>query len=291
MGRGGVCDENHSNLPGVQDFSSCHNLDPAKEKWCKKWFSRMFGNNSFAVRGLDFPLQAGPMDINMNMHVTKMFGESETKVMSMAPNGDKIFCIRLFAGKKDKHGARPLSFRDCGDSQTSAKILKVLPDFLKDGDEGTEVTIKAVLHSSIASPEYTTFVENLGSMNPDLITPFNLADCSGAAGEKLACSLKLGLWPKTPYLPLGSIKSSGMNFPIFKGPTSFDLELFLNSLVPEFFALTTTRIRASTKSGVEFLCVEVQSEPACCSTNPNCGACASQWISRSRSAFASTVLV
>merc|ERR1712178_674919 len=125
------------------------------------------------------------------------------------------------------------------------------------GKEGqdTRLTVKAVLNSKIEALSGALFVESVGSMNP--LTDFgNLADCSGPAGEKMACHLKLGAWPGTPSLPLGSLRYSGMNFPIWKGPTKFTIELFLNPLIPEMIGETSTRIRASTKSGVEFFCME-----------------------------------
>jgi len=192
----------------------------------------------------------------------------------------------MFAGKKDKDGVRPLSYRDCGDSRTHAQILGMFPMFLKEG-QGTRLTVKAVLGSNIGVSSGKFFVENVGSMAPSVTTFANLAHCSGTAGEKMACPLKLGVWPGTPSLPLGSIGYSGMNFPIWKGPTTFNLELFLNPLIPELLGSTSTRLRAYTKSGVEFFCLEAQSEPSCCSRNPDCGFC----LSKANSAFAGVVVV
>jgi len=267
--RGGECGLFHNNnVKGSPLATSC---TPGMEAACHKWLGILFGSVSVTMEAFNFPIAAGPLDINMNLHLTKLFGESETKVTLVSQNGEKVFCINTLAGKKDKRGVRPLTYSDCGDAQTHAKIVGMFPTFLREG-EGTRLTVKAVLDSAIAGLSGKIYVENTPTVEPAVANWAQLADCLGAAGEKIECPLKLKAYPGTPFLPLGAIRYSGMNFPIWKGPTSFNVELSLNPLIPEILGSTYTRLRASSKSGVEFFCLEVKSEGEYCSRHPDfCG--------------------
>merc|ERR1711918_279530 len=59
------------------------------------------------------------------------------------------------------------------------------------------------------------------------------------------------------FIPIGTLKYRGVQFPIRKGPASVSVDLWLDPLIPSEMVCTTTRFKASTKSGKNFVCVDV----------------------------------
>jgi len=249
--KGGVCDWIESMVP-------CANITQKQCMESRKVYKKFIGDDRLTIDGLKFPVAAGALDININIDAGGAFGESETSFTSVSQSGERVFCVKVFTGKADKRGVRPLTYKDCGDSQTHGRIVALFPSFLNHG-ASTRVTVKAIIDREVKSSSGKYHIEGHTSKTASILSWDTLADCSGAAGEKMPCHLRLGLYPGTPSLPLGTIKSDGMKFPVWKGSRhSFNLELSLNPLIPSFLAMTYTRIRASTKSGEEFFCFEAQ---------------------------------
>merc|ERR1719183_1769781 len=249
--KGGACD-------WLDIMAPCGNMTQKKCMEGHKILKKVFGDNQVRVEGLNFPIAAGAVDININIDVGGLMKESETRFSSVSQSGERVFCVKVFTGKADKRGVRPLTYKDCGDSQTHGRIVGLFPSFLNHG-ASTRVTVKAIIDREVKSSSGKYHIEGHTSKTASIASWDTLADCSGAAGEKVPCHLRLGLYPGTPSLPLGTIKSDGMKFPVWEGSGhSFNLELSLNPLIPSFLAVTYTRIRASTKSGEEFFCFEAQ---------------------------------
>lgn len=241
--RGDVCDvmDNHDNWKG---------------------FLKLFNSaNRFTFEHLHFPIAKGPVDINMRLLLSGMYAESEIQVTSVSDSGEKVFCIKMVTGQKGKHGRRPLTFADCGDSETHGQVVGVSPLSVKDGEDN-QLIVKTTLKQDVKSSSGKFYVQSQFARPVGPASFANLAECRGPASDEMRCHLWLGLHPNTPSLPLGTIKSTGIKFPMAKGPSTFNVELWLNpvTMVPlSLYAWTYTEIKAITKSGEDFFCVGAQS--------------------------------
>lgn len=269
VARGGEC--NMSNSPGfVQD--QCDLSVGITKETCAKEMEFLYGHASVTLDGLNFPMAAGSI-INIGMKfrlggrglVGDFSGRSETMISAVSKSGEKVFCFKIYQGKRDSSGMRALKYKDCGDLQTHGRIVELFPLSLKDG-ASTRLNIKAILDTSVKSAVGQYHVKTVTSTLPWVTALGNFGDCFGDAGEPIPCHLSLGV----PFLPLGTIKYTGMQFPMQKGPMSFNVDLSLNPLIPSWFAYTWTRFMASTPDGETFFCLEVTTtcrNPVECSTN------------------------
>jgi len=213
------------------------------------------GMGWIAFKGLDFPISAGNLDINLDFFLPHHMGlewvqETTTEVASVAENGEKVFCVRVVAGKSMESGVVPLSYEDCGDSETRTRVTGIYPASAKRGDT-TRIVLKGIVDKDIASSKGTYKMISRLSHG-------DYADCSGDAAESKKCHMNLF----SPLVPvLGSIEFNAIRFPIQKGPMSVNLDLWLNPLIPTPWAETTTRIMGSTKRGEVFFCVDVATIP------------------------------
>jgi hypothetical protein len=208
-----------------------------------------------AFNGLDFPISAGNLDISLDFFLPHHMGlewvqETTTEVTSVAENGEKVFCVRVVAGRSVESGIVPLSYEDCGDSQTRTRVTGMYPTSAKRGVT-TRIVLKGSVDKDIASSKGSYKLVSRWSHG-------DFADCSGDAAESKKCHMNLF----SPLLPvLGSIEFNAMRFPIQKGPMSVNLDLWLNPLIPTPWAETTTRVMGSTKRGEVFFCVDIATAP------------------------------
>merc|ERR1712232_986689 len=77
-----------------------------------------------------------------------------------------------------------------------------------------------------------------------------LVSCSGDASVSKTCPLPLGT---------GAITFTGLTFPINAGPASIKVDIELTGNLPPVLAATTTIATASTSSGRQLFCMEIQS--------------------------------
>jgi hypothetical protein len=208
-----------------------------------------------AFNGLDFPISAGNLDISLDFFLPHHMGldwvqETTTEVTSVAENGEKVFCVRVVAGRSVESGIVPLSYEDCGDAQTRTRVTGMYPASAKRGVT-TRIVLKGSVDKDIASSKGSYKLVSRWSHG-------DFADCSGDAAESKKCHMNLF----SPLLPvLGSIEFNAMRFPIQKGPMSVNLDLWLNPLIPTPWAETTTRVMGSTKRGEVFFCVDIATAP------------------------------
>merc|ERR1719440_2763788 len=138
-----------------------------------------FGHDRVRVEGLNFPIAVGAVDININIDVGGLFKESETRFTSVSQSGERVFCVKVFTGKADKRGVRPLTYKDCGDSQTHGRIVALFPSFLNHG-ASTRVTVKAIIDREVKSSSGKYHIEGGSSKIGSWLSWATLADCSGA---------------------------------------------------------------------------------------------------------------
>merc|ERR1711939_975233 len=142
--------------------------------------------------------KAGPQNINVDLHLSPFLPASliqtTTKITAVSKNDEKIFCIKVITGKSDANGAVALTYEDCGDSQTHAKITSLSPRTVRLG-RTTRITGTGMLDKDIMEGTFRTQTFYSGG---------DLLDCSGDAGKRQTCGLGGGL--------LGHITFDGLSF-------------------------------------------------------------------------------
>jgi len=217
--------------------------DASKSKKC----NFPVGLGSLTFDGVTFPYKAGPQQISVDLLISKAIPaatvKTTTQIKSVASNGDKIFCIKVITGKSDANGDIPLTYEDCGDSETHAKITGLSPSSVTPG-KLTKITGAGNLDKDIADGTFHLQTFYSGG---------DLLDCNGDASVTRKCLLG-GV--------LGSLTFESLKFPVAKGPAPVTVDLNLSPIVPAFLAVTTTRVTGTTKSGDKIFCLDVFTKPA-----------------------------
>merc|ERR1711918_253929 len=92
----------------------------------------------------------------------------------------------------------------------------------------------------------------------------DLASCSGDAAYPRSCPLHfmynikiLPMW----FIPIGTLKYRGVQFPIRKGPASVFVDLWLDPLIPSEMVCTTTRFKPQQRAGrILFVLMFIQTQ-------------------------------
>merc|ERR1711988_2050305 len=188
------------------------------------------------------------MGINVDLYLSPLLPanliKTTTKVSAISKSGEKIFCMKVITGNSDQNGMVSLSYEDCGDSETHAKITGLSPSSVVMGRK-TRITGRGILDKEITDGNFRTQTFYSGG---------DLAACSGDASKKQECGLLGGT--------LGSLTFEPLSFPVKKGSSSVSVDLSLNPLIPAALAQTVTAVKASTKGGEKIFCMEVFTEPA-----------------------------
>merc|ERR1712178_384178 len=142
----------------------------------KVWMKLSHSANRFTLEGLNFPIAKGPVDINMKLLLSGMFGESEIQVTSVSDSGEQVFCVKMITGRKGKDGQRPLSFVDCGDLETAGQVVGVSPSFVKDGEDN-RLTVKTILKQDVKSSSGKFQVKSRPTSPGGILSWGNLAEC------------------------------------------------------------------------------------------------------------------
>jgi len=206
------------------------------------------GTGSLTFAGVDFPFKAGPQEINLDLYLSRFlpagFIKTMTKVTATTSGGEQIFCIKVFTGKQSyENGAVSLTYEDCGDAGTHAKISALTPTSVPMGRK-TRITGRGILDKDIADGYFRA---------ETFFTGGDLLSCSGDASQSQKCNLG-GI--------LGSLTFNALSFPVKKGDAAVSVDMSLNRLIPATLARTTTKVTASTKSGDKIFCMEIFTAPA-----------------------------
>jgi len=225
--------------------------DASQRKRC----SFPLNTGSLAFDGLSFPLKAGKQDITMELQISRLIPSSlvktTTNLVAVSSSGQKIFCINVFTGKSsEENGNIPLSYEDCGDASTHAKITGLTPASVVPGQK-TKITGSGNLDVDVSGATFQTKTTFTGG---------DLLSCSGDAAQKKKCGMG----------PLGSLTFDGLQFPVKKGQASISMDLALSGLIPASLASTETTVSASTKNGDKLFCIKVFSAPASVSVGSGC---------------------
>merc|ERR1711904_288273 len=136
-------------------------------------------------------------------------------------------------------GTLKLSYKDCGDASTHAKITGLSPTTATIGKKVT-ITGTGDLDTDV---EDATF-----SMQTALSAGVPLLDCKGDASASKKC--------RFPFAT-GSLTFDGVHFPIKAGSQDINVDLYLSPLLPAALIKTTTQITSVSSSGDKIFCLQV----------------------------------
>lgn len=132
-----------------------------------------------------------------------------------------------------------LTYKDCGDASTLAKITGLSPGTATIG-KTTKITGTGVVNTDVTDGTF--------NMQVAFSAGVPLLDCQGDASVSKVCKFPLGS---------GSLTFEGVNFPIKAGPQKINVDLRLSRLLPASLIKTTTKITAVSKSGDKIFCMKV----------------------------------
>jgi len=148
---------------------------------------------------------------------------------------------------KPNGGDLNLTFKDCGDSSTHAKVTDVTPHSITPGTT-TTISGTGTLDEDITDGNFDMKMTGVGGVS--------LMTCSGDASKAQSCSIKVG------PIPIGTMSFEGVTFPVKKGTISGipKVSVKLPATLPKFATATTTTLHVTTKSGDKVICVEIMTK-------------------------------
>merc|ERR1712125_121134 len=143
-----------------------------------------------------------------------------------------------------------LSFQDCGDSSTDAKVTDVEPKSLPSGST-TVVTGSGTLKTDVTGGTYSMTMTGVGGLK--------LLDCSGDASQAQTCDVKAPIFGK-----VGSLGYQPVSFPIKAGDITGipKVAVTLSSSLPASLESTTTTLKVTGSDGTGVICVNIMTKPA-----------------------------
>merc|ERR1719181_1601297 len=214
-------------MDGVIHLLSCKG-DASQSKKCEL----PLGAGSLSFDAMSFPLKAGQtqvkVDIALSANLPASLATTTTKATATATNGDKLFCIEIKSSKSESSAVLPrapqdypvatmktsvagalaaaasatdlkLTWSDCGDASTKAKITSFSPDHLTLGQTTTMVGT-GTLSEDVSAATYDLEMDGV----------IHLLSCKGDASQSKTCALPLSA---------GTLSFDAMSFPLKAGPT------------------------------------------------------------------------
>jgi hypothetical protein len=141
-------------------------------------------------------------------------------------------------------GTLTVTWDDCGDASTHAKITSVTPRSITLG-QPTTIIGTGNLDEDVQGATFE------GVMTGAL--GIKLLDCSGDASVSKTCALPAGV---------GTIGFEAMTFPLKAGSVNVKVDLNLSQNLPASLAKTTTKVTATGKNGDKLFCLNVHTAAA-----------------------------
>merc|ERR1712232_330719 len=139
-------------------------------------------------------------------------------------------------------GTPKLTWNDCGDSSTHAKVTGLSPDTITMGQ--------------------TTTVTGTGTLDEQVTGgSFAIAVKAGPITQKYTGDVCVAKVFKMP-LGLGSVKWDGMTCPVATGTTSVKMDIQLSAAIPASLAKAAIDATATTSTGDKLLCIHLTTAPA-----------------------------
>jgi len=135
-----------------------------------------------------------------------------------------------------------LTWTDCGDSSTHAKISGFTPGTITTGQK-TTLTGTGKLDEDVAAANFDL----------EMKTAAGTVSCKGDASQTKTCNLPIGT---------GQISFDAVTFPMKKGSVSISVDLSLSRFLPGQLARTDTQVTAVSATGDKLFCLEIKSAPS-----------------------------
>merc|ERR1712232_784647 len=233
--------------------------DASQSKTC----SLPLGVGSLTFNAMAFPIKKGTTSVSVDLSLSALLpgalAHTETKVTATATGGDELFCMdiksapavdevdelaALATTATQAHvegGTLAVTYKDCGDASTHAKITGLSPSVMTIGEK-TTITGTGSVDEDISDGAFT--------MSTALSAGVPLMDCTGDASIRKKCSF--------PFAS-GAITFDGVKFPIKAGTQEINVDLYLSPILFPVGGLlkTTTRIETVSKGGDKIFCIKV----------------------------------
>jgi len=136
-------------------------------------------------------------------------------------------------------GNLKLTWNDCGDSTTKAKINGFTPSELTLGQTTTMIGTGNLVEDVTAA-----------NFDVEMNGAFHLLSCKGDASQSKTCGLPLGT---------GKLTFDAMALPIKAGQTQVKVDLTLSGALPRALLKTTTKATATASNGDKLFCLQIHS--------------------------------
>merc|ERR1712190_287060 len=230
--------------------------DASQSKTC----SLPLGVGSLTFDAMKFPLAAGSVPVNVDINLAASLPSSlattKTTCKATASNGDDLFCIEIDSKPQSRIPAKiakleeqsgvsqlALTWSDCGAGATHAKISDFSPSSLTLGKK-TTMTGTGQLDEAVKGATFDLVMN--GAIG-------QLLKCDGDASQSKTCQLPLGV---------GSLTFDAMNFPLAAGNVPVNVDIALSATLPSSLTVTKTTCKATSNSGDDLFCIEINSAPA-----------------------------
>merc|ERR1711920_459130 len=177
-----------------------------------------------------------------------------TTCKATSSSGDDLFCIEIKSAPTEETTVSKvdedaeltdleLSWSDCGGGATHAKITEFTPSSLTLGQK-TTMTGTGQLDEAVTGATFDLVMN--GAIG-------QLLKCDGDASQSKTCSLPLGT---------GSLTFDAMKFPLAAGNVPVNVDIELSTTLPSSLTVTKTTCKATSSSGDDLFCIEINSAPA-----------------------------
>jgi cathepsin B len=131
-----------------------------------------------------------------------------------------------------------VTWSDCGDADTHAKISDLQPTSIQTG-KTNKLVGTGTLDEAVNGATFNSVIKADG---------VQVASCSGDASQDVVCKLPLGV---------GTITVKAMDFPLAAGPSVVNTEVKMSSLIPASLAKANTHITSVSDTGDKLFCMDV----------------------------------
>jgi len=200
---------------------------------------------SIAFSGIDFPIKAGEVPIEVDLKISKLLPaealKSVAEIRATSASKGALFCLNVHT-LKSGFNQLGVTWEDCSEEAGAlVPVSSLTPDTIKEG-QLTKFIGKGMLPEDI----------ELDDVVFDMKLKVQLIDCKGSAFKTTKCNLPLAL---------GYMEFQGIPNPVPAGETAISVDMKLSNLIPSAIVDSTTHVVANTASGAPVFCLDVYTKP------------------------------
>merc|ERR1739845_69085 len=183
-----------------------------------------------------------PVEASLSALIPPSLAKTNIHVTATSDTGDKLFCLDVNTAKQAElevaGSTLAVTWADCGDADTHAKVSDLQPSSIETGS-ATTITGTGDVDEAVNGAQFAMDIKASG---------VTLKSCSGDASQDVACQLPLGA---------GSVTLKGLSFPLSAGTVSIPVEASLSALIPPSLAKTNIHVTATSDTGDKLFCLDV----------------------------------